>query len=96
LVVIASNPPLPQEPGLDGTRIGAQLRAARLAARKSVAEVAAQSGLTKGFVSKLERDLANPLWLFSPGLPDTELDITGGIRGREHHDDPAESGDINE
>jgi transcriptional regulator with XRE-family HTH domain len=41
------------------TRIGAQLRAARLAARKSMAEVAEQSGLTKGFVSKLERDLAN-------------------------------------
>ena len=43
----------------DGTRIGAQLRAARLAARKSMAEVAEQAGLTKGFVSKLERDLAN-------------------------------------
>ena len=45
--------------GSDGTRIGAQLKAARLAARKSIAEVAEQSGLTKGFVSKLERDLAN-------------------------------------
>jgi len=43
----------------DGTRIGAQLRAARLAARMSMAEVAEQAGLTKGFVSKLERDLAN-------------------------------------
>ncbi len=43
----------------DGTRIGAQLKAARLAARKTIAEVAEQSGLTKGFVSKLERDLAN-------------------------------------
>ncbi|HEU5420487.1 MAG TPA: XRE family transcriptional regulator [Streptosporangiaceae bacterium] len=43
----------------DRTAIGAQLRAARLAARKSMAEVAEQSGLTKGFVSKLERDLAN-------------------------------------
>jgi transcriptional regulator with XRE-family HTH domain len=43
----------------DGTRIGAQLKAARLAARKTMAEVAEQSGLTKGFVSKLERDLAN-------------------------------------
>jgi transcriptional regulator with XRE-family HTH domain len=45
--------------GPGGPRIGAQLRAARLAARKSMAEVAEQSGLTKGFVSKLERDLAN-------------------------------------
>lgn len=44
---------------LDSTRIGAQLRAARLAARMSMAEVAEQAGLTKGFVSKLERDLAN-------------------------------------
>ena len=43
----------------DGTRIGAQLKAARLAARKTMAEVAEQTGLTKGFVSKLERDLAN-------------------------------------
>ena len=43
----------------DGTRIGAQLKAARLADRKSMAEVAEQAGLTKGFVSKLERDLAN-------------------------------------
>ena len=45
--------------GRDSKRIGAQLKAARLAARKSMAEVAEQSGLTKGFVSKLERDLAN-------------------------------------
>jgi transcriptional regulator with XRE-family HTH domain len=43
----------------EGTRIGAQLKAARLAARMSMAEVAEQAGLTKGFVSKLERDLAN-------------------------------------
>jgi transcriptional regulator with XRE-family HTH domain len=43
----------------DGARIGAQLKAARLAARKSMTEVAEQAGLTKGFVSKLERDLAN-------------------------------------
>ena len=43
----------------DGTRIGAQLRAARLAARMTMAEVAEEAGLTKGFLSKLERDLAN-------------------------------------
>jgi transcriptional regulator with XRE-family HTH domain len=43
----------------DGTRIGAQLKAARLAARMSMAEVAEQAGLTKGFVSKLERDLVS-------------------------------------
>jgi transcriptional regulator with XRE-family HTH domain len=45
--------------GPDGVRIGAQLRAARLAARKTIAEVADEAELTKGFVSKLERDLAN-------------------------------------
>src|SRR6516162_8932649 len=43
----------------EGMRIGAQLKAARLAARMSMAEVADQAGLTKGFVSKLERDLVN-------------------------------------
>ena len=43
----------------DGARIGAQLKAARLAARMTMAEVAEQAGLTKGFVSKLERDLTN-------------------------------------
>jgi transcriptional regulator with XRE-family HTH domain len=48
-----------RQAGPDGTRIGAQLKAARLAARKSMAEVAGQAGLTKGFVSKLERDQAN-------------------------------------
>jgi transcriptional regulator with XRE-family HTH domain len=223
-VVSAGNPPPPQEPGRDRARIGAQLRAARLAARKSVAEVAADSGLTKGFVSKLERDVANPsvaslmrlcqaldvpvgslfqaakgevvrngayppinfggsgvreflltpsgekrvqailseiepdggsgdepyslpadvefvfvlagrlcvtvaddeivlgegdaftfppsiqhtfravaaagrtrvLWLFSPGLPDADLDAPGGIRGREYHDDKTENGDAHE
>ena len=49
----------PDDAPTEGTRIGAQLRAARLAARKSMAEVAEHAGLTKGFVSKLERDLAN-------------------------------------
>jgi transcriptional regulator with XRE-family HTH domain len=45
--------------GQADARIGERLRAARLAARKSMAEVAADAGLTKGFLSKLERDLAN-------------------------------------
>jgi transcriptional regulator with XRE-family HTH domain len=49
----------PHDGPQDSPRIGAQLRAARLAARKSMAEVAEQSGLTKGFLSKLERDLTN-------------------------------------
>ncbi len=52
--------PEPPEPPAtpDRARIGGRLRAARLAGRKSMAEVARQAGLTKGFVSKLERDLA--------------------------------------
>ncbi|WP_432573318.1 helix-turn-helix domain-containing protein [Kineococcus sp. SYSU DK005] len=39
-------------------RVGARLRAARLAQRRTVAEVAAAAGLTKGFLSRLERDRA--------------------------------------
>lgn len=45
--------------GKDSTRIGARLKAARLARRMTLSEVALSSGLTKGFLSKLERDLAN-------------------------------------
>jgi transcriptional regulator with XRE-family HTH domain/mannose-6-phosphate isomerase-like protein (cupin superfamily) len=48
-----------QDADPEGMHIGAQLRAARLAARMSMAEVAEKAGLTKGFVSKLERDLVN-------------------------------------
>jgi transcriptional regulator with XRE-family HTH domain len=44
----------------DPEPVGARLKAARLARRKTLAEVAAQSGLTKGFLSKLERDQASP------------------------------------
>lgn len=40
-------------------RIGEQIKAARLARRKTLAQVAAESGLTKGFLSKLERDQAS-------------------------------------
>jgi transcriptional regulator with XRE-family HTH domain len=52
---------VPDGDGLDAAqaRIGPQLRAARLAARMTTAEVAQKNGLTKGFVSKIERDLAN-------------------------------------
>ncbi|MGH3423176.1 MAG: helix-turn-helix domain-containing protein [Nocardioidaceae bacterium] len=39
--------------------LGARLRHARLAQRRTLAEVAGASGLTKGFVSKLENDQAN-------------------------------------
>jgi transcriptional regulator with XRE-family HTH domain len=48
-----------KDAGSGGTsRIGAQLKSARMARRKTLAEVALESGLTKGFLSKLERDQA--------------------------------------
>ncbi|HEY0358203.1 MAG TPA: XRE family transcriptional regulator [Mycobacteriales bacterium] len=39
--------------------IGARLKAAREARRRTLADVAEAAGLTKGFLSKLERDRAN-------------------------------------
>ena len=42
----------------DGVRIGEQLKAVRMARRKTLAEVADAAGLTKGFLSKIERDQA--------------------------------------
>jgi transcriptional regulator with XRE-family HTH domain len=41
-------------------RIGARLRSARLAQRMTIEAVAQATGLTKGFISRLERDTASP------------------------------------
>jgi transcriptional regulator with XRE-family HTH domain len=41
-------------------RIGAKLRAARLARNLTLEQVAEAAGLTKGFVSRLERDAVSP------------------------------------
>ena len=41
-------------------RVGARLRAARQAAGLTLTAVAAQAGLTKGFLSRLERDEVSP------------------------------------
>ena len=41
-------------------RIGARLRHAREASRQSLADVAARSGMTKGFISRIERDETSP------------------------------------
>jgi transcriptional regulator with XRE-family HTH domain len=41
-------------------RIGAQLRHARETSRLSLADVAARSGITKSFLSRVERDEASP------------------------------------
>lgn len=47
------------QPTADSARIGELLKAARLARRKTLAEVADAAGLTKGFLSKIERDQAS-------------------------------------
>lgn len=44
----------PESPGV--RTLGARLREARLAQRKTLAEVASAAGITKGFLSKLEND----------------------------------------
>src|SRR5262249_47807359 len=44
---------------LTSALVGGRLKAARLARRLTLSEVASASGLTKGFLSKLERDKAN-------------------------------------
>jgi transcriptional regulator with XRE-family HTH domain len=41
-------------------RIGARLRAARLSQKMTIDTVADATGLTKGFISRLERDAASP------------------------------------
>jgi transcriptional regulator with XRE-family HTH domain len=41
-------------------RIGARLRAARLSQKLTIETVAGATGLTKGFISRLERDAASP------------------------------------
>lgn len=45
--------------GGETARIGARLKAVRRAQRRTLEEVAEASGLTKGFLSKIERDLAS-------------------------------------
>jgi len=43
----------------DSAKIGQRLKAVRRAQRRTLEEVAESSGLTKGFLSKIERDLAS-------------------------------------
>ncbi len=50
--------PRPHDPA--DARVGARLRAARQAAGLTLTAVAAQAGLTKGFLSRLERDEVSP------------------------------------
>jgi transcriptional regulator with XRE-family HTH domain len=51
---------LPRPPDPAEALIGARLRAARQAAGLTLAAVAEQAGLTKGFLSRLERDEVSP------------------------------------
>ncbi|WP_440709346.1 helix-turn-helix domain-containing protein [Herbiconiux sp. YIM B11900] len=47
-------------PSRDPLAIGAKLRATRLAQSLTIADVAAATGLNKGFISKIERDETSP------------------------------------
>jgi transcriptional regulator with XRE-family HTH domain len=52
--------PVPVSPTSGGARIGARLRAARKARGFTLEQLAAVSGLTKGFLSRVERDETSP------------------------------------
>jgi transcriptional regulator with XRE-family HTH domain len=52
--------PITPEPSALPVRIGARLRAARQAQNLTIAQVAEAAGLTKGFVSRIERDETSP------------------------------------
>lgn len=48
------------ESAADRARIGARLRAARLSQQMTIKQVAEASGVTEGFISRLERDMTSP------------------------------------
>ncbi len=51
---------LPVEPSNAPIAIGSKIRAARHAQRMTIEQVAEATGLTKGFLSRVERDLTSP------------------------------------
>jgi len=51
---------LPVEPSLAPVAIGSRIRAARQSQRLTIEHVADATGLTKGFLSRVERDLTSP------------------------------------
>lgn len=51
---------LPLEPSSDPVAIGSRIRAARQDQRLTIEQVADATGLTKGFLSRVERDLTSP------------------------------------
>ncbi|MFD1573443.1 helix-turn-helix domain-containing protein [Agromyces cerinus subsp. nitratus] len=52
--------PMPLEPNSRRVAIGSRLRAARQAQQLTIDEVARVTGLTKGFLSRVERDMTSP------------------------------------
>lgn len=52
--------PLPPTPSAGPIRIGARLRASRQAQSLTIAQVAASTGLSSGFLSRVERDETSP------------------------------------
>lgn len=52
--------PLPVSPTPDGARLGARLRAARKAHGYTLEQLASATGLTMGFLSRVERDETSP------------------------------------
>lgn len=51
---------LPAEPNQGPVQIGSRIRAARQAQRLTIEHVAEATGLTKGFLSRVERDFTSP------------------------------------
>jgi transcriptional regulator with XRE-family HTH domain len=56
---ISSGPEIAQSPPTPALQIGPRLRRARLASHLTLDDVARATGLTKGFISQLERDMTS-------------------------------------
>ncbi|MFO7690523.1 MAG: XRE family transcriptional regulator [Cryobacterium sp.] len=52
--------PMPVEPSNQRAAIGNRLRAARRAQQYTIDQLAVATGLTKGFISRIERDMTSP------------------------------------
>ncbi|KFF59073.1 XRE family transcriptional regulator [Cryobacterium sp. MLB-32] len=52
--------PMPVEPSNQRAAIGSRLRAARRAQQFTIDQLAVATGLTKGFISRIERDMTSP------------------------------------
>ena len=52
--------PMPVEPTNQRAAIGSRLRAARHAQQFTIEQLAVATGLTKGFISRIERDMTSP------------------------------------